>query len=60
MGELYKHTLKTGDTAVFKTDMPAEEVKGLPTFPNQYRFRSYFQTEGYKLKIDSIIKKSLI
>ena len=57
MDELYTHLLKTGDIVVFKTDMPKVEVQILPIFPNQYKFYCYFQSKGYKLDIDSIIKK---
>ncbi|MFX3636688.1 MAG: hypothetical protein ACE3L7_13900 [Candidatus Pristimantibacillus sp.] len=58
MNELYTVILKTGDSIVFKTDMPKAEVEILPIFPNQYKFFNYFRAEGYRLEIDSIIKRA--
>jgi hypothetical protein len=38
MNESYTLTLKTGDSIIFKTDMPKEEVGTLPVFSNQHKF----------------------
>ena len=58
MSKLYTYILKTGDSIIFKTDMPEAEVKTLPIFPNQHKFLSHFQDKGYKLNIELIIKKA--
>ena len=55
---LYKYHLKNGEIVMFKTDMNFEEVNRLPILPNQYKFRKYFNDNGYKLEIYQIIKPS--
>jgi hypothetical protein len=40
----YSCSIKNGDTVIFKSDLPSDEVKSLPTFPNQHQLFSYFQT----------------
>ncbi|MFJ8516759.1 hypothetical protein [Lysinibacillus xylanilyticus] len=56
MKELYTCVLKNGEVISFKTDMPKENIKDLPTFSNQHKFYSYFKSSGYILEIDIIIK----
>jgi len=56
MKELYTCVLKNGEVISFKTDMPKENIKDLPTFLNQHKFYSYFKSSGYSLEIDIITK----
>lgn len=56
MKELYTCVLKNGEVISFKTDMPKEIMKDLPTFSNQHKFYSYFKSSGYNLEIDIITK----
>ncbi|QPQ30707.1 hypothetical protein [Lysinibacillus sp. JNUCC 51] len=56
MKEVYTCVLKNGEVISFKTDMPKENIKDLPTFSNQYKFYSYFKSSGHNLEIDIITK----
>lgn len=56
MMELYTCVLKNGNVISFKTDMPKEIIKDLPTFSTQHKFNSYFMSSSYNLEIDIITK----
>lgn len=43
MDKSHTITLKNREIIVFKTDMPEVEVKGLPVFLNQHKFKDHFQ-----------------
>ena len=56
MKEKYTCVLKNGDVISFKTDLPKENIKDLPTFSTQHKFNTYFKSSGYNLEIDIITK----
>lgn len=58
-GRSYKHKVKTGDTLIFSTDLPEEEVHALPIFANQYEFIKFFRERDLELLLWGIIKPSL-
>lgn len=37
INETHTHKLKNEDLIIFKTNMPGDEVKSLPIFPNQHK-----------------------
>ena len=53
---MYKKKIKNGDVISFKTDLPKENIKDLPTFSTQHKFNTYFKSSGYNLEIDIITK----
>lgn len=58
MNQLHTLILKTGDSITFQTDMPEEELKSLPPFANQHQFNCYFQSKGYQVEVEIIMKKA--
>ncbi|MFN0224055.1 hypothetical protein [Paenibacillus sp. KR2-11] len=56
MNETHTHKLKNGDLIIFKTNMTESEVEGMPIFANQHEFYKHFNSNGYQIEIDLIIK----
>jgi|GEM_PF-2750090 len=49
--------LSNGDVILYKTNMPRDEIKKMPAFPNQHKFYGEFnKKKRYQLEICLIIK----
>ncbi|WP_102345940.1 DnaA N-terminal domain-containing protein [Bacillus sp. Marseille-P3661] len=54
---IYSVVIKNGDTMIFTTDMPEEEIAKIPAARlNQHQFFNYFHGHGYDMELQMIFK----